>query len=286
MESEKPELLYKFMGFNENALKVLINNQLYFAKLKELNDPADSCRKIRIENILKYEKNPELFYEFVKRNINYLFPYQNPTTILSQIKYEKDLFIRLVNNLFENIANEKYGICSFCHAKNIESGRKIIENPLMWSHYADSSKGICLVFDKELIFKNSNEFLNNGTQIKVRYKKPHKIPEVIKPVVLDGDFWDLIEYNYFSYKVKKWKYEKEFRFLMEIGFSYNEKDNSEIRLHNFEPNALKEIIIGEKFLSFNLKTIVNLRKKGYSFKLYQILRELETKQIYRQEIQI
>ena len=48
--------------------------------------------------------------------------------------------------------NHRYRICSFCIGKTPEEKEEIMTNQLMWSHYADSSRGICLEFKEGLRF--------------------------------------------------------------------------------------------------------------------------------------
>lgn len=82
------------------------------------------------------------------------------------------------------------------------------DNTLMWSHYADKHRGICIEYDIGKIYEKDNLIIN-----KVNYKMPiitHK--SIVDKETLEIDnIKRLIEL--FSIKSNEWKYEKEYRIL-------------------------------------------------------------------------
>lgn len=95
-------------------------------------------------------------------------------------------------------------------------------NSLLWSHYADHHKGICLVFD-----------VNNEERLK-HLRKVEYSNKIFKPVFETDShkkFEELVKI--FTIKSEVWSYEQEYR---EIFYSKNS--------HNPYPGKLVEVIFG------------------------------------------
>ena len=70
---------------------------------------------------------------------------------------------------------------------------------LLWAHYGDEHRGICIGFDKQ-------DFLNTGNVVQVKYrKKIHSIDP--------KRAYRRLEKQYFGNKHFAWLYEKEYRYL-------------------------------------------------------------------------
>jgi Protein of unknown function (DUF2971) len=100
------------------------------------------------------------------------------------------------------------------------------KNTLMWSHYADQHKGICIEF-------NSTEFIyNSGRILEVEYSDNiKKIPPS------DMENYEIL----FSSKSSDWSYEKEWRYIS--------KDNQFLK---FSDKAISRILLGWRFDESNL----------------------------------
>ncbi len=118
---------FKFRHINKNLIDSLVNETLFFAHPDNLNDPFD-CRvdlKKAVENAVK--RLPDS---------------------------QKDCLSKLASlkGYIERVQNDagNAGICSF----SLE-----LENSLMWSHYANDHKGICLTYDfpRSFLIDESNE---------------------------------------------------------------------------------------------------------------------------------
>lgn len=112
-------------------------------------------------------------------------------------------------------ASTTQGVCSFS-ASNLPEGitgdgalevwiDESIDNQLMWSHYGDSHKGVCLIFSQ----KKLRQALSDLIDFKhVEYKSDRdSLPETI---------------NYFA-KSLIWKYEQEIRGVMRNGAAYSNR---------------------------------------------------------------
>lgn len=168
---------------------------------------------------------------------------------------------------------------------------EINDNFLMWSHYADSHKGICLEFtdytnkelaelkekgiypkidnDKLLIIRNAK---------KVVYKSSKQIEEYIKDIPTDDTFFlkefkklNLTKQRELTNKIqstsfikhKDWQYEKEYRLV-------NITDN----INRF-PGKLTAIYFGMKMLEFNKRMIGKILNPNWESDIlfYQMYRE-------------
>ena len=124
---------------------------------------------------------------------------------------------------------------------------KCWKNPLMWGHYGNKHKGICLGFDIE------DEHI----------KEVDYVPELLKPDIdmkkkLGGLTEDFIE-NIFRLKYEGWAYENEVRVLVPL----EERDPSGYYFTDFEGNMqLREVILGQKAST----TIDQVKKHLCSYK--------------------
>ena len=201
------------------------------------NDPMDPLIKNWLVNKNKEQKNDKKIYQFI-------------IEALDKIRICCLVDPNINNNIFNNIFRKKNGY----------------DNPLMWSHYADSHKGICIQYK----ITQSN-LVDNKDKI-VRLLDI----DYCKSFPLDGNisFIDslIVKSNY-------WEYEKETRLIM---YSRNEKDKY-CQLPNFEIEAVyMGVRIDSKKRDF-LKHIL----KNSSIKLYQMtfskndISKLEAKEIQK-----
>lgn len=108
-----PNILYKYRFFNEEAERILLNGEIYFATTNELNDPCEKFFRF---------KNGEYIND-INNQLRYLNPEQLTQHFLDAIRTGK---------------NEPYGILSLCDSK---------EEIKMYKEYADEFKGLCIGFD-------------------------------------------------------------------------------------------------------------------------------------------
>ncbi len=216
-----PKLIYKYYRINEYLFDVLISNQLYFSSITQFNDPYDCHFTIKdLPSLEVFESFWKQFFKEKEKYQQYLELYKsNPDKCLSPIL-----------NTLQRLLNY-YGICCFTEHK---------DNLLMWSHYADSHKGVCLGFDYDMMTKQFTQF------DKVDYKdEPY--------------FYELTDVAQATAKAiltksSKWQYENEIRFLMERSKSCG-----------FNIQALKEINFGSRSHPRHRLNIIHLvQKLGYN----------------------
>jgi hypothetical protein len=218
--------IYKYMPINDFTLHSLKNNNLFFNTPNEFNDPFDCQFFLKIDSDLNL-KQANRFYNSTGIS-------ETEKSIKLEIfKSNKNLIKKDIEDNFNYNLRKSYCIACFSEINN---------SILMWSHYADKHKGICLKFDWKI-----HEAYFKGYKVKYR----NKIPEAsLKNKVLDAT-------EIFLTKLNHWRYERELRSiaLVEEG----------LQIAKFNPLALKGIIFGEKVDLTNKKIIENIIEKNSQY---------------------
>jgi hypothetical protein len=211
-------LVYKYRSINKNTIESLVNATLHFSNPNEFNDPFDSNIRTNfngasgkiVKHILQTDGLwlPDKIFDSNYENEEYL---------------NRD--IEVLNKKHSDFYFRKSAMCCFSKQKN---------NILMWSHYADSHKGIVLGF-KVIEPSNMEEpgefyFLKGNDERFVNmFSKNGEDPNILPiwPVLYSDNKPDelrIIEKTYDMFnkirtKAKYWSYEEELRviFLNPIG---------------------------------------------------------------------
>lgn len=205
------KVIYKYFRVNQYLYDTLISNQLYFSSIKQFNDPYD-CHLALFEDISE---------EDFKTYLDYTFSEEAREKYLAAFKKKPKEFVQPFIDMYKGILNY-YGICCFTKAK---------DNILLWSHYSDSHKGVCLGFDYDKMTKKFPQFDEveyADTPFYFNLKNPSE--SVAKTVLR---------------KSKDWYYEQEIRFLMERSKSID-----------FYQDALLEVNFGAKC---NKRDVMNIQ---------------------------
>lgn len=217
----RPRFLYKFHPVNNYLFDLIEFNSIYACSADQLNDPYDS--------------DFDYSYEFIKTKFLDQITVEDYSGSLSdqELSKAKDYIKKNPDGEFFNwrILHAEYkkflGVCCFTTQ---------LKSELMWSHYAQSGKGICLVFN----FPFKSEIATK--LIKVTYSN--------KRILVKDDisrFYGLFQ------KRKAWTYENEWRILAGIGsIKFNRKHLEGII---FGPRCVEET---------KLSLIEKCREMGYN----------------------
>ena len=175
---------FKFKAINKYLIESLVRPSLYFAKPDTLNDPFD-CRP----NIRK--------------------SFEQATSIAAGERKASLLAALKEVNLLEKFAEqfENVGVCSF----SLLEGS--FDEPLLWSHYADAHRGLCL------LYRIPTEFLNDPQKIigvdKVKYEDDVLTKWLINSPIQpkEDNFVTELTKIYLTAKSTAWRYEKEARII-------------------------------------------------------------------------
>lgn len=215
----KPKALYKYHTINRNLIKLLVNNSLWAGSASNLNDPYDCDfefdRAFFKEKIVDKLLSGKEFNSIKEEDKKWFLDGLSSAFTKEQIK------------TFQQYSLKFIGICCFSSRPDSE---------LMWSHYADSAKGVCLEFN----FSNNDKIKKK--LIPVRYSN--------RTIKVKNEFdrsKALIK------KRKIWSYENEWRLIEDVGTI------------PFEKRELVRVIFGPRVkkdcFTFVLKT---LTKHGYT----------------------
>ncbi|MGX7666071.1 DUF2971 domain-containing protein [Flavobacterium pedocola] len=216
MDDTLPEFFYKYTKI-ENVIKTLENKTIWFSSPKDFNDPFDCNIKL-----IDFTPSEEDIVKLINEKVA-----GNRALRRKEIQKNKQNPFRIKNQMNEQFQEVFYssGVCCFS---------EINDDILMWSHYAENHKGICLKF---------NSSISNIADMtaKVKYS-----PTFEKEKFFSGDPYSV--YHLVFTKSNNWFYEKEIRAVKML---YNGKIE-------FDIMNLTEIIFGCKTEETNIKLIKKL----------------------------
>ncbi|MFG0320984.1 DUF2971 domain-containing protein [Pseudomonas sp. zjy_15] len=236
MDVEETATYYKYRSCSQRTWEILCNRELYFSLPKDLNDPLDVSVDVTAEyeraknHIYKTDKHPEGRKSFL-------------ITVLDSIR-------KVTRDTGEELSLSQ-ALYRFMQGRGILSLSKTSRDALLWSHYADGHRGICLGFNAEILKidgasgSGDIQYLPSPPYMEKFLELTEEFGEFCRP--WDGvNFSDEQGTSFYNRQVdailqiglytksESWKYEKEFRITSEPGN------------HAFSPSALVEVILGAK----------------------------------------
>lgn len=175
-------LFFKYRAVNKRLLESLVSSKLYFSKPSQLNDPFDCLLDLKKSFKRAASKATGRRKEWLEHALR-----------------SGDKFLSDFHTLFEN-----YGICSFSLDVRIS---------LMWSHYADEHRGVCLLyrFKPPYFWEPKNKIFG---VTKVEYQDDVLTDWLIgdAPTEMKAFTAELAK-RYLTAKAPGWHYEKEARVI-------------------------------------------------------------------------
>jgi len=227
---EQPGKVFRYQKFSELSLDALCHDQLYFSDPKAFNDPLD-CQP-NVESDSNVDELRSILREQIQKRVE-----AETLSSLSSAKvvgdtatqHAKSIAVQLAENELANIGyhatNPDYE-CSNIDAecklltyaiqsellKQYDRGiccfSSTVDNPLLWSHYGDQHRGLCVGYDlnrkpKPRLHKvvyGSNRIIHTSAIMKAIVEKRHEYQERLDRDVL-------------LRKALPWSYEEEWRLL-------------------------------------------------------------------------
>jgi hypothetical protein len=253
-----PDIVYKYRTMSTNSINALEKGFLMAVSPISLNDPNEGRLFVDFHNQWKliYQSFLNAFYKttgfrlavdinhFVERDdlihqiMECMSIPKEDFEIWNQMwryfeKLYKDRLLNFQNELID-INEELYRICSFSERP---------DSILMWTHYADESKGFCVGY-------NLKELNNDLTELLLPVRYNDSLIEV------DDTFFDgkennkSLHINSLTLKSTDWEYEKEWRLLL---LAENEEEIQKVQLP-----VPKEIILGLNITSENQEKLLDI----------------------------
>jgi Protein of unknown function (DUF2971) len=211
-KSKLPRWLYKYKAFNVNTLGLLSNAHVYYANPAKFNDPLDCKPTIQIDTdrssieklcykmlVAAYSKEEALLKIEGNRNLS-----TEDEDCECDPEREANYYMRLLASDVKELLYREFG------KRGVLSLAERWDCPLMWSHYADQHRGLCIEYDT-----TNNECPNI---MDVDYRRPRSIRVtdlVAWKVNGSADAAKAIHDAFFFSKAPQWRYEKEWRDINE-----------------------------------------------------------------------
>lgn len=263
----------------KNALNIISERTLLFNNINNTNDPYENkmfdmhIKEQKQEKAYDYSRFYGQEHDIFKSYEDVVYPEEDEENYYKNLekkmrRMEEDympIYYRQLNNLKNGIVKTvSFSMGEYYLTDIYSKGRTGYLYPRMWSQYGNNSKGICIVFKKDMLLKCVHEALENDYHIfndRIEYvdifSKEHteKINRLIssrnRMVFSDkkGDKRELLVSNmidniklYFFRKDNDWIGENEYRFLI-----INKNDNKDFNEKKmaFDIDCIKSIIFGE-----------------------------------------
>ncbi len=289
MATAVPKTFYKYRAFDSRTLESLCRDRLYFAKPTELNDPLEcsptvesdsSINELRdlltkliqrrvVSETISYLKNARI--EGTKANAHaHKLALDASNRTLGEITYqatdpevhdgtveeaESWILTRYIQD--EMIQHYDKGVCSLSTVYN---------SPLLWSHYGDQHKGICIGYDLDRQPK--------PLPLKVSYGGSRTIQTsaIIKALVdEDPSARESLDRDVLCRKARGWAYEKEWRLIGKQGFHNSYLRMKEVTFGLLCPSSVQHAIINALHMSHSPLKYYYMRVHARTFRLSRSL---------------
>jgi hypothetical protein len=204
-----PRYLYKYRAFDANALRQLDLAEVYYADPSKFNDPLDCNPTIQVDKDL--QSLERLLSRMLVRSSskeNALAEIDNHRYMSTEYgDYKTDPVAkhyytrRLADHVDRVLAAElgRYGVLSLSAKWDC---------PLMWSHYGDEHRGLCIQYD------TSNSAFYNLKAVSYSSPRAVRISDLIEwKIEGKAAAKERIYDTYFFSKAPQWRYEREWRDL-------------------------------------------------------------------------
>ncbi|WP_343699739.1 DUF2971 domain-containing protein [Caulobacter sp.] len=239
----RPERVYKYRPFNNLTIDQMVSDHLFFATPSTFNDPLNSRPKLQTD-ISAHELEP-LLHALVRERVDKqmsaaakAIKYKGPRTldhIASRSRREADRVVAEVKYQSENPDLEGDDPLQYLlgceierellarYDKGVVSLAERADCPLMWSHYGDQHRGLCIGYSTP---DDTVDQLR-----RVEYGGARLIAaSLVAAMVLDGDAAAAraVDDAVLLRKAKAWDYEQEWRLLGPRGLQGSDLELEEV----------------------------------------------------------
>lgn len=233
MKQNIPSRLYKYKKFGVDSLDLLVSDRLYFADPITFNDPLD-CNPSVFNDIDDVGLLNEILHKLVKDNHQkeleeaaVKIKYRGPKTLEKIETLGESEAQRLINSIAEDVdffgdnldESTCYHIKRYLlknYSVGVLSLARKFNCPLMWSHYADQHKGLCIGYDVSVnesidiypVDYKGKRFIRTQQVYDMLFNSCENIRSAAKK-----DIEKVILLN----KSHSWKYENEYRVISKKG---------------------------------------------------------------------
>lgn len=222
-----PRRLYKYRAFSNRTLDALIADQIFFADPGTFNDPLDT--KPTLDTDIDADALATILARLVEQRVRAemnaaakTIRYSGPKTMSHIAAHSRRRAEQVVAEIRYHATNPEYDIedpARFLFGQYVEDellrryGKGIVSLaerancPLMWSHYGDQHKGVCIGY--------SIPARAGGDLHKISYGGSRLIAASAVAAMLDGDeeARRKVDDAVLTKKAIDWRYEREWRLI-------------------------------------------------------------------------
>lgn len=239
-------LLYKYA--HPDRTDILANATIRFSSVSALNDPFEL--RPHISGLASEEYAQALLADSFSTTVRELYEELDNT---QKNFLPWNVFLEIAKGIAPNIQSELHPAMEAVLPAARKALYDVIDNkigvlclsesptePLMWSHYADSHRGLVIEFDTDNKFfsqqLNTSDELRHLRKIKYSTERPSLILSNVE------------SFDSFLTKSMDWEYEKEWKMLLPLDNCTEKKTtpHGDIHLFAFPRTAITNIILGAK----------------------------------------
>ena len=225
IDHDDPLLLFRYRSLAGEARdwvkEIIVDSKLYLANPTTFNDPFDS--RVHFSPDLSEKELERKGAELLRREYGLCRQQSRQAIRKANPPYDVQEFLAHMRRVVQQAVDRLCMLSMSSDPSNI----------LMWSHYADCHRGICLVFDRNGLQPPFAEVLQ------VVYHEKFPLLDVFAG-------YDVIAKSLFQAKARDWSYEREWRAI--------DFDNRGLKL-DFVPRALVGLIFGARTLSADMEEV-------------------------------
>jgi hypothetical protein len=240
LQKVRPRRIYKYRAFGDQSLEALVQDLLFFADPSTFNDPLDARPTLdadlpaaEMERVLRTLVERRLVDEMAAaaRAIKYRGPRTTDHIAKHALRSVDALVAEIRYNAgdpdYEIDDPEQYLLGRYVHRevlrrydRGIVSLAKRANCPLMWSHYADQHKGICIGYSAPADVSLEPVSYGGARSIKA---------SLIRDMV-DGDVAAAraVDKAVLLKKAQAWRYEQEWRLIGDRGIHDSQLELEEV----------------------------------------------------------
>ncbi len=249
------DILYRYRAIDKHTLEGLRNSEFYFTSPKDFNDPFDCKNQFSFEGsddndwrqfFKEQLKHQEPHLSSKERNEKVEAVIRSGTHRVKEIQKEQK---KIWGRILEEDSNKIGIVCLSRRHKDI----------LMWSHYSDKHRGVCLEFDKGIL---ESRFYCR----KVCYSQKYPTFNVYVSALVNSGPENIYK-MFLLAKAKHWKYEKEYRLIVDPS---KREDFPEERKFKYPEKALIGLIWGCQTSDKDKKMVMDaLKANTHQITYYQ-----------------
>lgn len=260
-----PKNIYKYRKLSEYSLDEVKSSKVWLSNPENLNDPYECSHIVKADEIIKEitdDKIKSSLFDYAtilnieEKKLKELIDKENSIEEIFEFllekedDYKKEYYKKVFRGLFQNRIKEiKKNLNKLIKDSfRVSCFSEINDSILMWSHYAEEHRGICIEYNTS---KKSIDDLKGRFLFPVIYTD--RIID-LSSMYSNTDKINILRFNLVSiYKFDKWSYEKEWRLVIPNGRMKEEG------LLKFFP--ISKVFLGSKISDENQKKVIEVCKE-------------------------